>query len=262
MNNDSRQPSICGGYGGITSRRHSSVPREAIGSKTTINTAFGSQAIDLIDHEGNRPKPRPRRILSSIASSSDEPHKSRNTLNKVRESKSLDPLPLVRRPTATASELIENFIRGTKRSTRSLDNCEKCGGDIQIIAIPKDKLVNNNIRNGNLLTTQEEQLLGAFVEDAQMPLLTPPQIPNPVVVRRRGGSDVNDFPGDSTKQKLCHSLDVLPTGDSPSRPLQKTSIKKWLVGIFNGNSFKSSNASLRKGINDYNNLQPDKESIV
>ncbi|XP_030761809.1 receptor-type guanylate cyclase Gyc76C-like isoform X2 [Sitophilus oryzae] len=262
LNNDSRQPSICGGYGGITSRRHSSVPREAIGSKTTINTAFGSQAIDLIDHEGNRPKPRPRRILSSIASSSDEPHKSRNTLNKVRESKSLDPLPLVRRPTATASELIENFIRGTKRSTRSLDNCEKCGGDIQIIAIPKDKLVNNNIRNGNLLTTQEEQLLGAFVEDAQMPLLTPPQIPNPVVVRRRGGSDVNDFPGDSTKQKLCHSLDVLPTGDSPSRPLQKTSIKKWLVGIFNGNSFKSSNASLRKGINDYNNLQPDKESIV
>lgn len=65
------------------------------GSKLTINTAFGSQIIEA--PEEGRQKPRPRRILSSIASSSDEPHKSFGWLNKARESKSWDPLPFVGR---------------------------------------------------------------------------------------------------------------------------------------------------------------------
>ncbi|XP_076266824.1 receptor-type guanylate cyclase Gyc76C-like isoform X1 [Rhynchophorus ferrugineus] len=290
LNNESRQPSICGGFAGITSRRHSSVPRgtstemdcwsnyspliqprrhltvtgttnfllpDPVGSKLTLNTAFGSQTID--ETEESRQKARPRRILSSIASSSDEPNKSRCTLNKVRESKSLDPLPVARRSTTTAEELLRSFISGTKRSTRSLDNCDKCGQTIQIIAIPKDKMVNNNFPNGNLIGNPEEY--PGFVEDAQVPLLTPLRVDNPII-RRRGGSDINDLPADSAKQKLCHSLDALPTTDSQNKLVSKSSLKKWLVGIF-GNNLKSSHASLRKGtLNDYNNLQAEKESMV
>lgn len=59
----------------------------------TINTTFGSQILEK--PEEGRQKPRPRRVLSSIASSSEEPNKSYGGLNKVRESKSLDPLPFV-----------------------------------------------------------------------------------------------------------------------------------------------------------------------
>lgn len=261
LNNESRQASICGGFGGggLTSRRHSSVPRDPVGSKLTINTAFGSQILEA--PEEGKQKMRPRRILSSIASSSDEPHKSFGVLNKIRESKSLDLLPSVKK-TNTPIDLIESFLTGKKRSVRSLDNCDKCG-DIQIIAIPKDKMVNNNFPNGNLLNmTQEDH--HSFNEDAQVPLLNPPKVQNPVIIRRRGGSDFNDFLGtDSSKPKLCHSLDALPTMDYQNRLVQKNSFKKWLVGIFNGNSLKSSNTSLRKGVlNDFNNLQPDKESIV
>ncbi|CAG9761048.1 unnamed protein product [Ceutorhynchus assimilis] len=299
LNNESRQASIIGGFNGLNSRRHSSVPRgtsidiescstlqnyspvvqsrnflkvnrnnlhvpDPIGSKLTINTAFGSQLIEA--PEEGRPKPRPRRVLSSIASSSEEPHKSFGGLNKIREFKSLDPLPLLGRKSNKPPDLIDAFLQGRRRSTKSLDNCDKCG-DIQIIAIPTDKMVNNNFQNGNLLNVMPEEMHG-FIEDAQVPLLSPPKVQNPVIVRRRGGSDFNDFLGsDSSKPKLTHSLDALPTLDYQNRLVQKTSFKKWLVGIFNGNSLKSSDTSLRKGVlnelNDYNNLQqPDTESMV
>lgn len=97
--------------------------------------------------------------------------------------------------------MIDSFLKGNKRSTRSWDNCDKCG-DIHIIAIPTDKMVNNNFPNGNLLNmTQEEQ--HGFIEDAQVPLLNPPKVQNPVIVRRRGGSDFNDARGcDCSKPKL------------------------------------------------------------
>lgn len=45
--------------------------------------------------------------------------------------------------------------------------------------------------------------------------------------------------------------------------LPRNSVKNWIFGLFNGNGLKSSNPSLRKRvINEYNNLQPEKESIV
>ncbi|XP_019756594.2 receptor-type guanylate cyclase Gyc76C isoform X1 [Dendroctonus ponderosae] len=293
LNNESRQPSIIGGFGGLNSRRHSSVPRgtsielessstlqnyspmvqsrhflkvnrnnlhvpDPGGSKLTINTTFGSQILEK--PEEGRQKPRPRRVLSSIASSSEEPHKSYGGLNKVRESKSLDPLPFVARPATTAKDLIDSFLTGRKRSTKSLDNCDKCG-EIQIIAIPKDKMVNNNFPNGNLLNMPQEEQHG-FIEDAQVPLLKPPKVQNPLIVRRRGGSDVNKFlVSDCSKAKLTHSLDALPTTQNQLAP--KSSFTKWLVGIFSGNSLKSSNASLKKGVlNDYSIQAPDNESMV
>ncbi|KAL1497774.1 hypothetical protein ABEB36_008675 [Hypothenemus hampei] len=294
LNNDSRQPSIIGGFGGLNSRRHSSVPRGAsidiessstlqnnspqhflkvnrknlhvpdpVGSRLTINTAFGSQVLDP-NEEQVRQKPRPRRVLSSIASSSEEPHKSIGGLCKIRESKSLDLLPFTMKPANKPLDLLDSVRNCKRRSTKSLDNCDKCG-DIQIIAIPKDKLVNNNFPNGNLLNMTPEEQQHNFIEDAQVPLLNPPKVHNTLIIRRRGGSDFNDFPGnDYSKPKLTHSLDALPTMDYHNKLVQKSSFKKWLVGIFNGSSVKSSNASLRKGVlTDYNNLkQPDNESIV
>lgn len=48
------------------------------------------------------------------------------------------------------------------------------------------------------------------------------------------------------------------------RVIPRHSLKTWLVGLFNGNGLKASNLSLKKDgvLNDYNNMQLEKESIV
>lgn len=108
-------------------------------------------------------------------------------LNKVRESKSLDPLPLVNNKLMEKST---ELLPVTKRSTRSLENCDKCGDGIQIIAIPENRLVNNNFPNGNIANISQEENLN-FIEDAQVPLLNPTT--NAMVLHRRrvgsGGED-------------------------------------------------------------------------
>ncbi|CAG9834118.1 unnamed protein product [Diabrotica balteata] len=259
LNSDSRQPSVCIGFEGLLSRRHSSVPRDSGGSKLTINTAFGSQLIEL--SEENR-KPRTRRVLSSIASSCDEHQRSQGMLNKIRESKSLDPLPVSK--TNKASDLLDKFLNGGRRSMRSLENCDKIS-EIQIIALPEDKMINNNFPNGNLLNIPRETI-NVYGDDVQSPLLN---INNqiPVTIRRRGGSAVDDMP-ESEFSKKWRSLEAVSTScaqlsDVPSKKSISKNVKSWLMGLFNGNGIKSSNSSLRKGVmNEYNNLQPEKESIV
>lgn len=148
------------------------------------STAFGSQYIEPTEERRGL---RPRRVLSSIASSSDEHSKSQGMLNKVRESKSLDPLPLVHNRLLEKSNELLPFI---KRSTRSLENCEKCGDNIQIIAIPENRLLNNNFPNGNIVNISQEENVN-FIEDAQVPLLNPTT--NAMVLHRRrigsGGED-------------------------------------------------------------------------
>lgn len=170
--------------------RHNLHVPDPTGSKLTINTAFGSQIIDASDDQ--RRGIRPRRVLSSIASSSDEHNKSQGMLNKIRGSKSLDPLPLAKNKQA-AVDLIGQFINVPKRSTRSLENCDKCGGDIQIIAIPEDKLMNNNFPNGNLVNDV------GYREDVEAPLLAVPQ--NITMMRKRGGSNVDDGLGENDNSK-------------------------------------------------------------
>lgn len=299
LNTESRQASFCGpisGFGGMNSRRHSSVPRGTSieveststvhnsspltnrhthnkinrhmlnvpesGSKLTVNTAFGSQVIDPNDLE-NRRGLRPRRVLSSIASSSDEHNKSQGMLNKIRESKSLDPLPLVK---SKQLELPNKFLQTIKRSTKSLENCEKCG-DIRIIAVPDNRLINNNFPNGNVVNITTEDNI-SLIEDAEVPLLS--KNPNPMVVhRRRRGSDGEDLTEEQST-KRWRSLESVPAAcDQLSDDLQnkknipRHSIRSWIVGLFNGNGLKSSSTSLRKGVlNEYNNLQAEKESIV
>lgn len=263
LNTESRQASFCGpitGFGGgMNSRRHSSVPRES-GSKLTVNTAFGSQVIDPKDLE-NKKGLRPRRMLSSIASSTDE-HKSQGMLNRIRESKSLDPLPSVK---SKQLELPNKFIQTIRRSTKSLENCDKCG-DIRIIAVPDDRLVNNNFPNGNIVNITNEDNV---IEDAQVPLLTKTTHPTIIQRKKRRGSNPEDTAEEQLTKKW-RSLESVPVAcdqlsdDQQSKKnMPRNSIRSWIVGLFNGNGFKSSNTSLRKGVlNEYNNLQAEKESIV
>lgn len=172
--------------------RHNLHVPDPTGSKLTINTAFGSQIIDINDEQQRRGL-RMRRILSSIASSSDEHNKSQGMLNKIRGSKSLDPIPSVKN-TVAALELIGQILNVPKRSARSLENCDKCGGDIQIIAIPEDKLMNNNFPNGNIVNDV------GYREDVEAPLLAVPQNVT-VLMRKRGGSNVDDGLGENDKPK-------------------------------------------------------------
>lgn len=60
------------------------------------------------------------------------------------------------------------------------------------------------------------------------------------------------------------SLEAIPAScDQLDGQNKKSILKSWFVGLFNGNGLKSSNTSLKKGVmNDYNNLQQEKESIV
>ncbi|KRT81180.1 Adenylate and Guanylate cyclase, partial [Oryctes borbonicus] len=291
LNNDSRQASFCAGMGGggMISRRHSSVPRGTsvdvesnstiynsspvpnrhinkinrnalhvpdVGSKATVNSTFGSQVIEVTDLEGRKGL-RPRRVLSSIASSCDEPSKSQGALNKVRESKSLDLLPLVKTKTLQAANV---FVQAAKRSTRSLENCEKCG-EIQIIAMPDDKLLNNNFPNGNIIDISQDDNI-SLVEDVQVPLLHSDINPT-IVHRKRCGSGMDEGNEEWISKKWRSLETVRPSEqvmeEAPTKKnLLKPSIKNWLVGLFNGNGLKASNTVL----NEFNNLQTEKESIV
>lgn len=291
LNTDSRQASFCGnlgGFGGMNSRRHSSVPRGTsieveststlhnssplpdrrfkinrhilqvpdADSKMTINSTFGSQFIDPNELE-NRRGLRPRRVLSSIASSSDEHSKSQGMLHKIRESKSFDPLPFIRKP----PEVTNKFIYTPKRSTKSLENCDKCG-DIQIIALPDNKLNNNNFPNGNIINVSDDDNT-MLMEDVKVPLLCNDFNPQIIHRRRRGSGSDEGIEEHATKR--WKSLESIPanceqiTNDQHKKIMPGHSIKSWIVGLFNGNGVKTSNTSLRK---ELNNLQTEKESIV
>ncbi|XP_060527636.1 receptor-type guanylate cyclase Gyc76C-like isoform X2 [Cylas formicarius] len=300
LTNESRQASFCGGFMmAAANRRHSSVPRGASvdvdssstlerysptvhrnllrvtkqslyvpssDSKLTLNSAFGSQTIEAPPETAPAPAPRHKRVLSSIASSSEEPCRGAGPVGLVREAKSLDALPRQNRQ----FDLIDSFLRGgRRRSARSLENCHRYpGGGIQIIAIPTDKLANNNFPNGNLASIVDEV---TFPEDAQVPLLNPQRARDApaVVVRRRGGAELDD--PDTERHKRWHSLDPIPQARRPApdgddkKLNSKNTFRNWLIGLFSGNGFKSSRTSLKKNVlADYNNLslKSEKESIV
>lgn len=133
-----------------------------------------------------------RLLIRFSASSSDEHNRSQGMLNRIRESKSLDPLPIGLGKPNIPTDLIDRFLQSTRRSTKSLENCDRCG-DIKIIAIPDDKLTNNNFPNGNLLNARlnlDDGIPG--VEDVEAPLLDGSQ--NPSIVRKRGGSAIDNVP--------------------------------------------------------------------
>ncbi|KAF5298140.1 hypothetical protein FQA39_LY02564 [Lamprigera yunnana] len=289
LNSDSRQASICGNVGafsGINSRRHSSVPRGTsmevdsnstvhnssplpsrhlynklsrhilqvpdVDSSTTVNSTFGSQ----IEEKESKRILRPRCVLSSIASSSDD-HKSVTVLNKIRESKSLDALPLVKNREKVMSQQLLQLL---KQNTKSLENCDKCGGNFKIIAIPDNRFTNNNFPNGNVVNLKCSD---RTVEDVEQPLLH--QIVSPTIIHRRKiGNGMDDE--DEHMLKKWKSLETVPGSEdiiNKKNLTPRPSIRSWIVGLFNGSRIRSSDSSLRKGVlPEYNNLQTEKESIV
>lgn len=132
-------------------------------------------------------------VLYFSASSSDDHNKSQGMLNRTRESKSLDPIPVGLDKPNKPLDLIDKFLQSTRRATKSLENCQRCG-EIQIIAIPDDKLTNNNFPNGNLMNSVPlpSYESNPCLEDVQVPLLNATK--NPSIVRKRGGSTVDDIP--------------------------------------------------------------------
>lgn len=59
------------------------------------------------------------------------------------------------------------------------------------------------------------------------------------------------------------SLEAVPASNDQEVPSKKSLLRSLFVGFLNGNGFKASDSSLKKGVmKDYNTLQPEKESIV
>lgn len=191
------------------------------------------------------------RVHSTIASSS-----STSDYPVIRESRSLDPLPI-------SSELQSSrrldsspriCVRERKKSFRSLENCDKCTRNRRNSKTEDDiddKVLNNNYPNGNVIIVPRSDNL---TSDVDTPLLS------------GDGSCV----GELVAVKRWRSLDqVVPNqnqsggGEVPDKKSSaRNSIRSWLVNLFNGNGLRSSDVSLRRGVITGYDMQSERESIV
>ena len=249
LNPDSRQASLCGG-----SRRQSSVPRGTSGIET--------QDSNSTLHNSSPATRGGRHRLPTSPPAADTPTSvaSRATLDAgamdhltpprqhrpMRESRSLDPFP----PDSHIDCNSRLTIQLPKRSSRSLENCVGSGGKL---------VTNNNHPNGDVIPAAIGRA-DHSAEDVRAPLL---------------GNDTNNYPTlrreafpDYVPAKRWHSLEditgpdsmVVVAGDGSKKVhIARGSIRSWLVGLFNGNGLRTSDASLRKG-HGYGDLQS--ESIV
>lgn len=258
-NLNSRQASLCGAFGvfGAGSRRQSSVPRGAGGDAET------SSSVNFPPPESSSSLRVLRRLVDRSPLSLPDPSASKLTLDvgalenletpsasvplpfvecPLKCSKSLDPFPDKKRLESSVSKL------KLPNHSRSLENCTKQ------TFLP---LVNNNIPNGIVGGGEGNQ------DDAEAPLLPSSDSARIVRNRKRHGSD--EFP--ETAPKRWHSLEeVLEPHPEPS-PVSKKSSKtrssiRWLVGLLHGNGLRTSDASLRKAVHAYSDLQADRQSIV
>lgn len=134
----------------------------------------------------------------------------------------------------------------TKKSFRSMENCDKCIRTNSKTNIT-DIVLNNNYPNGNVITT-------TTANEAEIPLLN---------------NDNNDNDENNGVQiKRWRSLDqVVSTpsaGDNvpDKKSSARNSIKSWLVNLFNGNGLRNSDVSLRRGVIAGYDIQTERESIV
>ncbi|XP_017892325.1 receptor-type guanylate cyclase Gyc76C-like isoform X2 [Ceratina calcarata] len=282
LNSDSRQASLLGGLG-AGSRRQSCVPRptpddsssqcggsspvpkfnsrrldrsplyltDSI-SKTTLDNAALQEEVEnraanikmalddlFID---TRPKFRKNaRVLSTIASSSSTSDYPFQAI--LRESRSLDPFPL-----ELYSKRFESPIsswKEPKKSSRSLENCDKCTRTNSKTNI-SDNVLNNNYPNGNVIIvphTVEES-----PNEAETPLL----------------GDETGYLGEVVPVKRWRSLDQVPSTDSvpDKKSSARNSIRSWLMNLFSGNGLRNSDVSLRRGVIAGYDIQSERESIV
>ncbi|XP_067013444.2 receptor-type guanylate cyclase Gyc76C [Anabrus simplex] len=231
---------------------------EHTGSRTTLQACAlsasqsGSQCsvndindIPDLTEDQNRLSLGSNKVLEGESSSSTLPR-------TIRESRSLDPFPDTLRPL--------QYLQVRKRSSRSLENCNGSKSP--------SHLINNNIPNGDiiLLPSPHHNDVCNSGEDIQTPLLPNSPLDEAIIAQnqlRRGRS------GSEMIAKRWRSLEEVAENNSHSnggynkKALARSSIRSWLVGLFNGNGLRSSDASLRKGIHSgYSDLQSERESIV
>lgn len=249
------------------------------------------------DMDGVQKKPlamvRPRQILSSITSSSDDYQRFRECYDPIespqisglRESQSLDPFPRLRRrfdciklPSAlklrnpiscsldagvamiihdpNCSELVSRHSRfNVDLTNRALCNREHDDTNENSAMVKKNisyKHLNNNC-NGSAIGN----------DDQNCPLL------------QRQGSLCSPHDESLMQHKRWHSLENVGANESnrdtnstaSKKMLSRNSIRSWLVGLFQGNGFRSNDASLRKvGVDIIQTgvlpTAPEHESIV
>lgn len=253
-NLNSRQASICGGFG-VSSRRQSNVPRGAsadVDTSSSVNLPMEPSGRGLM--RSSHPSSQ---YVSDLCSSKltvdvgalgnlEMPSDSGPTnypYCPLKCSKSLDPFPSKRKQDSMAATL------KLANQSRSLENCTKQ------IFVP---LVNNNIPNGTLSGGEDSR------EDVDAPLLPPSDGARIVRNRKRPASD--KFP--EALPKRWHSLEeVLEPCPEPSPSGTKSSKTRssirWLVGIrWHENGLRTSNASLKKAFRAYGDAQSDRQSIV
>lgn len=241
------------------------------------NVSNGADHYDTSDQTEFIRKPlamvRPRQKLISITGSEDCARFREALEFNLRESRSLDPFPVTMRKRIDPIQKITNLW--VKRSSRSLDgrghthdvamisndpNCGSTNGGVgremmtpECNQIVPYKHLNNNC-NGSV-----------GIEDPNCPLL----------FRQASLNSPHDETMMHTKR--WRSLEAIGAGVDDymqsKKTLNRNSIKSWLVGLFHGNGFRSSNASLRKvgvmptgvrGIGGFGELPPppEHESIV
>ncbi|KAJ1522077.1 hypothetical protein ONE63_002388 [Megalurothrips usitatus] len=232
-------------------------------SKSTLNSQ------NLLENKTEEPlqtHPRPRRLLSSVASSSATAGYSSESddeagLTKhgpVRESRSLDPFPMdVELEQLPRKQIPLSQVR--RRCTRSLEHCDLFDRVRPGVDIPLHKNNHHTFPNGAVSGVNPSVMVGASSEDVRVPLLAPADslIPRGAVL---------------VPSKRWRSLEQLKPTVTTSNPTYfvdgrkadvRGSIKSWLYGLFNGNGLRSSETSLRKGMHSgYSDLQSEKESIV
>lgn len=236
-----------------------------VSSKSTLNS---QSLVEPRTEEGSQQPPRPRRLLSSVASSSatagytsgsdDENEVELNKYGPVRESRSLDPFPM-----DTELEQLPkrqpSLSQVRRRGTRSLEHCDLFDRVRPVSDIPLHKNNHRTFPNGAVSGVNPSVLAGASSEDVRVPLLAPADslVPRGAVI---------------VPTKRWRSLEQLKPAAAASNPTYfgdgkkadvRGSIKSWLYGLFNGNGLRSSETSLRKGMNSgYSDLPSEKESIV
>lgn len=252
------------------------------------NTIDNSENENLIDSANNqKPVIMPKPIMKSITSSSDQYPRFRNSDYVLRESKSLDPFPSQLRKRIDTIQSPEIFQKDDFNSY-DIDvdnNCYKTGtSSSSVVESGNDnKYCNNEIISNNddsdskissidiaykYLNNNCNGLINN--EDAHCPLLLRQQS----LTDHPHGGKVCSQPTISHPKPWRSLIELQPIElheDNCSKKSQaRGSFKSWLVGIFQGNGFKSSDASLRKtailpsGLTSFGEIQagPERESNV
>lgn len=217
---------------------------------------------------------RPRQKLISITGSEDYARFREALGFNLRESRSLDPFPVtrMRKRTDPIQKLTSMWV---KRSSRSLDGRGQ-NHDVAMISNDPNCGSSNGVGGREMTTSECNQIVPykhlnnncngtVGIEDPNCPLL----------FRQASLNSPHDETMMHTKR--WRSLEAIGAGVDDymqsKKTLNRNSIKSWLVGLFHGNGFRSSNASLRKvgvmptgvrGIGGFGELPPppEHESIV